>query len=450
MRKFYLVIAILLAFLSIAILGQVLGGAYLIAAKMDTALNIIERKVPNLKLTTSSIKKNFGSAKIIINYDYTLPAKIASFYNTTSIYGAFELDYSVGFLTFRSDIKPVLNYGNLDILIEGVSQDSIDYHAAFEASAYTMKALGVLNIKQIQANFLDTKCTIGQSALAFDIKDDKTLNMSLKSAGLLCNDYRLYNYKNALNFELRDLFLDSVIDIKNKVLKDKVKFGLKTFDLDFSTLYALGFNDSDEVKDKSLRERFSLNDLNFSLDLKKLYNNFSKIDLDMAGSAHIYMPYIKNNREQSPLAFDDLLVKSSIDSINLNNIAKALDSKTMQEAMALLLPDTNFSFNLDNFSFNTYGSESKIDASLSFDNNKYDVKPSNIALSCNMLLSKAFISTLGPSYRRDIENACKDGTFIDEYDSYSTKINYIHGKFFINGKDIGDIKDDEIAYDKIY
>lgn len=443
MRKFYLAIAILLAFLSIAIIGQVLGGAYLIASKIDTALNLIERKVPNLKLEKASVKKNFGSAKIIINYDYTLPDKIASFYNTNSIYGAFELDYAVGFLTFRADIKPLLNYGNLDVLIDGISKDSIDYHAAFQASAYTMSATGVVNLKQIQANFLDTQCTIGQSALALDIKDDTTLDVSLKSAGLLCNNYSSYNYKNALNFELRDIFLDSVIDIKNKVLKDKIKFGLSNFDLDFSTLYALGFNDSDEVKDKSLRERFTLNDLNFSLDLKKLNNNFSKINLDMAGSANMYMPYIKNNREQRPLAFDDLLVKSSIDSVNLNNISKALKSASLQDAMALLLPDGTFSFNLDNFSFNTYGSESKIDATLSFDNNKYDKKPSNIALSCNMLLSKAFIGTLAPSYKRDIEKACEDGTFIDGFDSYSTKISYLNGKFYINGKDMGDIKDDE-------
>ncbi len=78
------------------------------------------------------------------------------------------------------------------------------------------------------------------------------------------------------------------------------------------------------------------------------------------------MPYIKNDRVQSGIKLDNMLLNFDVDGIMLGNIDKALKLKDAKKAVATLLGKGLFSFNLKQFSFVSGGDKSLIDAKVEF------------------------------------------------------------------------------------
>lgn len=445
MKKILLALLITAALVSSLCLGQIMGAVYIFDSKIESALNKVQSKVKGLSFDIASSEGYFGSRRLVVNYAYALSENMAQFYKTDKIYGAFELNLNIGILAFRTDIKPVRGYGNLDTLLSGFSKDSIDYHAVFEGSAFSMSAGGVINLKPIQAGYETLQCTLGESAAVFDLKDLSTLKVDLKSAGLLCNENTRYNFKNALNFTLRDLLFSANIDIEKKSIRDNINFALSLFDLDFSTVYALGFKNDEKVKDMSVRERFTLEGFNSKLSLKDAGQGKTALGFDAAGNIGIFMPYIKNDRVQSGIKLDNMLLNFDVDGIMLGNIDKALKLKDAKKAVATLLGKGLFSFNLKQFSFVSGGDKSLIDAKVEFFVDEIWQSISSFEVQSSINLAKSFIRSLPPSYQKDMENASVNGVFSEGFDSYSSSVSYKDGALYINGtkQDVKDSEPDE-------
>ena len=322
-KKVALGVLILLAICSILLVGQIKVATYLFDHKLDSALTRVERKIPGVQLSYEPTDSSFTKRKGRLYYE--VPLKAGNSLGVASISGAVDLEVLFGPLKVSGALHSVSGVGNLEEIFGKFKVDPIAFNGAFKATAVTPKLEGTLKSESFMLPLEQGLCKFGQNALTFTATSIEDVDLALNSAGVVCEGALRYNNKPNYRLDLLGLsikFLPRIVDRKPHF--ESLVVNLQNLDFKFSTIYAIGFGPNEEVRDPSLQEAISFNNVSFALTLGEPdENGMYKMFFDNSGNYAFAFPYIQYDVEQTFYRFDDFKLKGELDRISIPRLYDA-------------------------------------------------------------------------------------------------------------------------------
>ena len=322
-KKVAIGVLILLAICSILLVGQIKVATYLFDHKLNSALDRVERKIPGVQLTYEPTDSSFTKRSGRLYYE--LPLKAGNALGVNSVSGAVDLEVLFGPLKVSGALHSVPEVGNLSAIFSKFKVDPIAFNGAFKATAVTPKLEGTLKSDSFMLPLEQGLCKFCQNALSFTATSPEDVDIALNSAGVVCEGALRYNNKPNYRLDLLGLnvkFLPRIVDRKPHF--ESLVVNLQNLDFKFSTIYAIGFGPNEEVRDPSLQEAISFNDISFALTLGEPdADGMYKMFFDNSGNYAFAFPYIQYNVEQPFYRFDNFKLKGELDRVSIPRLYDA-------------------------------------------------------------------------------------------------------------------------------
>lgn len=417
-----------LAAISVAVIFY--AQIYVFDNYLQRVLNKAEAKLKVVDLNYEQLDSDYFHRKIRLYV--TLKQKLK---NYDKLQMAFDIDVNFMFLGANGTLVSVDNYGNLETIMQELNLSKLKLMGDFDLSVLKKFANFKLESNSLILPNEYMLCTLGQNHLNISATSLDRAKINFSTTGLDCQSNELYNLNRAFFMTLHDFAIElNPSLINNKLFLDKIDFSLADLVLDFSTLYALGFNDNDKVHDKSLRDRLSLKNINLQASTKNKDSlGFSELDLNLKGDYSFAFPYIKNNVIQEPLNFENTVLKLNVNKINLFNLKNL--AKVETEQLLNYLPQvitSDFSLNCQDFSFAQSYNQFNSSGLLSFKlaNNKID----RLNFNYNLQADKSLLYNLAKQYHYDVEleSLLEKGILKPQGNRYLSIINYNSSGLYIN------------------
>lgn len=322
-KKIVLGVLITLAICSLLLVGQIKVATYLYDNKLGSVLSKVEKRVPGLKLQYQSTEETFTGRRGRLLF--TLPLKPGNKLGESFVSGAVDIAILFGPLRVSGAFNSVPEIGNISAILAKFNVDPLTLHGAFNARAITPKLEGTLKTDSF---FLPTStgvCKFGQNSLHFAATSPENVDLQMQSAGMVCEGAMRYNGKPNYRLDLTGVnvnFLPRIINKKPHF--DSLELNIANLDFKFSTLYALGFAPDDKVKDPSLQEAISFNNVSTLVTMSAPDSEgMAKLSFDNSGNYGFAFPYIKNNQEQPFYKFEDFKLSGSVERLSIANLVEA-------------------------------------------------------------------------------------------------------------------------------
>ncbi len=331
MRRLVKYLAVLLALILVVFSVGIVVASNMFDSKVQSIIAMVNRRQSALKINYEPVSNS------ILNKQGILKVKVPS-----TPFGEISADFDVSvdfsFSSFKATFNKVNNSGNLDELLSKLGVPTVNLEGALAFYPWQLKGGGVLKTSAFSIGLEDGQCRFGENAFSLSGRSKKSLDIKFASAGIKCRGYKKYQGRDAYSLDFLDIAARAkpLIDLEHKSLSlDKVTLSFKTFDLDTSTIYMIGFEPDDKVRDPSVRDRFTLSD--FAVDLSVSEPDVSgrqKVISDGTMNIAYGVPYIKEGKELALFDLSDIKYDVSIGSFNFMNLIKSL--KTAPEPSKLL------------------------------------------------------------------------------------------------------------------
>ena len=430
---------ILLAVCSLLLVAQIKIATYIFDAKIYYALAKVERKIPGLKLQYESTGESFTERKGRLHF--TLPLKKGNTLGVSAITGAVDTTLLFGPLRLSGGIDSVPGSGNIDDILAKFNIDPISFTGAFKVTAITPSIRATIKTDSFLIPTSTGICKFGQNAFNFSATSTEDVDVALRSAGVVCEGAERYN--NSPNYRLDLLgvelsLLPRIIDKKPHFESLIVNF--EKLDFKFSTLYAIGFTPEDEVRDPSLQDGISFNNVSTMITLTQPdAEGMSKLSFDNSGNYGFAFPLIRYGVEQPYYELNDFKFAGSLERISIPKlydaskaIVKGADekfdtSKVFKEVMkgftdVIGITIEQFGYTHNNQSFSVQGR-----TDLSFDEHSVKPKLARFDSDYKITADKSLVREVaGTDYQKPLDQAIWSGQISDDGERYTTALK-LHG-----------------------
>lgn len=239
----------------------------------------------------------------------------------------FDLNLDFSLHGVSAQFTSVSHKGNLADVLKVYNIPDLKITGAASFDPVALKGSFDVNVDGFDYPITDGVCSLGAQKLYAKNSSLNSVNVIYKTNGVKCKSTKLYNAHPAYIALLEDLKVTQIVNIDRKAREfslDATKLDIKKLLLDTSTLYLIGFEPEDTVKDKSIRDRIDLSDISLKTKLlNKGKGNFS-VQIDLNNSLSFAFPYMKENRVVQGYDFKDMHTSFEFGLFNLKNLEQIL------------------------------------------------------------------------------------------------------------------------------
>ncbi len=433
MRKPIKLLAFILGFLLCILIASAFAASYIFDSKFNDALRLINERQSYAKIVykpvSSSLLSKKGKVSITVP-DSPVGELRASF--------LVDINFSVSSFTVKFQKE---NYdGNIDELLSSIGLPVIDMSGEVNFYPWQLKGDANLRTAGFELNLEDGRCRIGDTVTTVSGRSLNSIDALFSFSGINCRGRDIYSGRESYNLVFQNLKTKA----KPKFNLSTKKLSLDTFAITFdelsadaSTLYLIGFKPDDNVKDKTLRDSFSVKNLNVEVAFTNKDEGYQKISSTGSMDAYFAFPRIRDGQTVPFYDLSKLSYESSIDCINLMNLIKTIkhSDDPMQSVISNLSKPVKV--NLENFSFMHNGKETKFQGESSLSFNANDKKPENIYLKLFAKSPVDFVDEwVDSQYKVGLEDYLRTGAISSDGGNYSTVLELNGNKITLNGVDI--------------
>lgn len=436
-KKLKILAYIFLSLIILAIVGALAAiyiGGYLIDNKLDSVVARLEKKVPNLKLDVEILDKSFTSREGRIYYTYTLPKNNPL--NTEKLVGAADFSVNLGLLNGNAHFKKAVGVGNFDEIFKSLNLEPINYNAVVSGSIWNLDFSGAFKTDSFNLPFSDGLCHIGENSFFFKLLNTNKASIEFSSAGISCKSEILYNKKTAFDVLIKNLALSTEPQmVNNKVYIPYFKMGLKEAHVDASTLYLIGFDPHEKVKDPSVREAFYVKDLGLTVKLDdEDKHKRRELYLEGVGNLSFAFPYIRENKPEPLYEMQNIRYESTLGRVDFASLVNYLKKGSFELSELLSFVSESPFYKLDNFSYEHKGEVFKVKGEVLAKIIKDKVDPASISADFDVKGGQYLIEDIASSdYKEALEQQVERGAIDFDGKFYHSKLKFSKGAFSLNG-----------------
>lgn len=440
-KKIVLGVLITLAICSLLLVAQIKVATYLYDSKLDSALAKVEARVPGLQLDYQSTEETFTQRKGRLHF--TLPLKPGNKLQESYVSGAIDMAVLFGPLRVSGAFDSVPEVGNISAILQKFNVDPLTLHGAFAARAITPKLDGTLKTDSFLLPTSTGLCKFGQNSLTFSATSAENVDLQLNSAGVICEGAMRYNDKPNYRLDLLGVNVNFLPRIVNKRIHfDSLAVNLSQLDFKFSTIYALGFEPNEEVKDPSLQEAISFDNVSTLITMSPPdANGMAKLSFDNSGNYGFAFPYVANNVEQPFYRLENFKLAGSVDRLSFHTLIQSVkdilegageqfDSKAAMQTMMRGFSD-EIKLDIEKFGYEHNGLGFTLSGNTVFalDTSGRRPKLSKFTSTYDIQADQALVrEAAGETYKEALDMALSSGHIAVDGAQYKTVLS-------INGKD---------------
>lgn len=441
MRKPVKILVFILCFLLCILTVSVFAVGYIFDSKFDDALRIVNERQPYARMEYRPVSSSLLSKKGMINV--SVPETPFGHIRATF---SVDISFSVSSFTVRFHKE---NYeGNIDELLSSIGLPPVDMSGEVNFYPWKLKGDATLKTSGFDLNLEDGRCRIGDSTASVSGRSLNSINALISFSGIKCRGSEIYSGRESYSLFFQNLKTSAKpkFDLSEKKLSlDSFMIAFDELSADASTLYLIGFKPDDKVKDKTLRDSFSVKNFNVKVSFDNRKKGFQNINTKGSMDAYFAFPRIREGEtvpfyDLSKLSFD-----TSLDSINLVNFIKTLKHSGDPVQTLVMNLSEPVKVNLENFSFSHQGKETRFQGKGSFSFDSTDRKPKDIYLKLFAKSPIGFVDEwVDSQYKVGLENYLRTGAVSSDGSHYSTILELNGKKITLNGVDINsDLSSDD-------
>lgn len=441
MHKPVKILVFILCFLLCILTVSVFAAGYIFDSKFDDALRLVNERQPYARMEYRPVSSSLLSKKGMINVSVP-ETPFGQIRATFSV----DINFSVSSFTVRFHKE---NYeGNIDELLSSIGLPPVDMSGEVNFYPWKLKGDATLKTSGFDLNLEDGRCRIGDSTASVSGRSLNSINALISFSGIKCRGSDIYSGRESYSLVFQNLKTSAKpkFDLSAKKLSlDSFKIAFDELSADASTLYLIGFKPDDNVKDKTLRDSFSVKNFNVKVSFDNRKNGFQNINSKGAMDAYFAFPRIREGEtvpfyDLSKLSFD-----TSLDSINLVNFIKTLKHSGDPVQTLVMNLSEPVKVNLGNFSFSHQGKETRFQGQGSFSFDSMDKKTKDIYLKLFAKSPVDFVDEwVDSQYKVGLENYIRTGAVSSDGSYYSTILELNGKKITLNGVDINsDLSSDD-------
>lgn len=441
MRKPVKILAFIFGFILCVLVALAFVASYIFDSKFNDALRLVNSRQSYARIVYTSVSSSLLSKKGKVSV--TVPDSPVGELRATF---AVDINFSVSSFTVRFHKE---NYdGNIDELLSSIGLPVIDMTGEVNFYPWRLKGDANLRTTAFDLNLEDGRCRIGDTVTTVSGRSLNSIDALFSFSGINCRGRDIYSGREAYNLVFQNLKTKA----KPKFNLSTKKLALDSFAITFdelsadaSTLYLIGFKPDDNVKDKTLRDSFSVKNFKVDVSFDNEDENFQKVSSKGSMDAYFAFPRIKEGQTVPFYDLSRLSYESSLDSINLMNLLKTIKHADDPMQSLILNISKPVKVNLDNFSFIHNGKETKFQVQSSVSFNSLNKKPENVYLKLFAKSPVDFVDEwVDSQYKVGLEDYLRTGAISSDGSNYSTVLELNGNKITLNGVDINsDIKSDE-------
>lgn len=441
MSKPVKILVFILCFLLCILTVSVFAVGYIFDSKFDDALRIVNERQPYARMEYRPVSSSLLSKKGMINV--SVPETPFGHIRATF---SVDISFSVSSFTVRFHKE---NYeGNIDELLSSIGLPPVDMSGEVNFYPWKLKGDATLKTSGFDLNLEDGRCRIGDSTASVSGRSLNSINALISFSGIKCRGSEIYSGRESYSLFFQNLKTSAKpkFDLSEKKLSlDSFMIAFDELSADASTLYLIGFKPDDKVKDKTLRDSFSVKNFNVKVSFDNRKKGFQNINTKGSMDAYFAFPRIREGEtvpfyDLSKLSFD-----TSLDSINLVNFIKTLKHSGDPVQTLVMNLSEPVKVNLENFSFSHQGKETRFQGKGSFSFDSTDRKPKDIYLKLFAKSPIEFVDEwVDSQYKVGLENYLRTGAVSSDGSHYSTILELNGKKITLNGVDINsDLSSDD-------
>ncbi len=441
MRKPVKILVFILCFLLCILTVSVFAVGYIFDSKFDDALRIVNERQPYARMEYRPVSSSLLSKKGMINV--SVPETPFGHIRATF---SVDISFSVSSFTVRFHKE---NYeGNIDELLSSIGLPPVDMSGEVNFYPWKLKGDATLKTSGFDLNLEDGRCRIGDSTASVSGRSLNSINALISFSGIKCRGSEIYSGRESYSLFFQNLKTSAKpkFDLSEKKLSlDSFMIAFDELSADASTLYLIGFKPDDKVKDKTLRDSFSVKNFNVKVSFDNRKKGFQNINTKGSMDAYFAFPRIREGEtvpfyDLSKLSFD-----TSLDSINLVNFIKTLKHSGDPVQTLVMNLSEPVKVNLENFSFSHQGKETRFQGKGSFSFDSTDRKPKDLYLKLFAKSPIEFVDEwVDSQYKVGLENYLRTGAVSSDGSHYSTILELNGKKITLNGVDINsDLSSDD-------
>ena len=363
-RKLLIALGILVALVAILGIAQVVVAGYLFDKNIDKVIARLQRQVPALSLSYTPGNGSLTTRSGRLDWQLKLPPNNSL--GLPYISGSTLTQVEFGLLKVNAGFNKVNGSGNLDELLAKLNLEPIGYRAALEGKLLPPRVHGAIKTTPFTLPLTHGSCVIGENSLYASGSGPDNLHAELNLSGFKCQGSELYAGKESymLNLKALQLSVDPRLELASKrVYVDSLQVSIDEFMADLSTLFMLGFNPDEEVKDPTLRDNIVLTNFKSTLAFSDIDASGSGyLNFDTTGNYAWGFPAVKHGTAQDLYRLDNLHVSGKTGRLAVKDLFKALskmnESDGFDHVLACFSPRQEFT--LDDFSFDHQGQQVKV------------------------------------------------------------------------------------------
>lgn len=431
-RKIVMIVSILAALCLLLLVGSMIAAGYVFDSKVSSVLRRVEQRVPGLELAYRAQDASLFSRSGVIAWKLNLPEGNAL--GLPYVSGSTRMELNFGLLKANAAFLKVQGEGNLDEFLSRLKLQPIDYQGALEVTALMPKLSFALKSSPFALPFEFGSCAVGENSVYFEASSPESMTVEAAAGSLKCRGTERYAGRESFVLDLSGLQVraePSYVD--GRILADSFEFSLARLAADFSTLFVIGFDPDDKVKDPTLRDAIDFTDLKAGLAFRdKDSNGRAYLDFTGSGNFAFSFPAVKEGQSQPPYRIDNLKLKGSAGRLDVKRLFKALphaaDENGLNELFACFSEQQELK--LDNFSFEHEGQQAALSGESSARFDFAALKARNVKADFNLKGGAIFVNELaGDDYGPALAEMCRQGQVNFDGSSYQSRLT-------INDKDI--------------
>lgn len=461
-KKIALIVLIIAAVISLLLVAQIKVATYLFDSKLNSALSRAERVMPGLKLSYTPGANSFTVRQGRLFYE--IPLKQGNNLGVTSVTGAVDLKVGFGALRVTGAMDSVPGVGNIEDVLSKFNVEPISFSGAFKARAVTPRLEGTLKTDSFLWPTSTGICKLGQNSLHFLATSKEDVDVKFSSAGVVCEGALRYNNKPNYRLDLLGLdvqFLPRIINQKPHF--DSLIVNLKQLDFKFSALYAIGFSPEEQVRDPSLQDAISFNNVSTLVALSQPDDEgMAKLTFSNSGNYGFAFPYIRYNEEQPYYRLDNFKLAGSVERISIprlfdaaksvmQNASEQFESKQVIKEFLSGFTDT-ITCTLNEFGYTHEGQSLSVTgvSNVAFDETSDRPKLRQFDSDYKIKVDKNMLEEMaGENYATPLHNAVAANQITFDGSSYSTDLRIEGKQMFLNGIAVENlVSQDDMLYEE--
>lgn len=438
-RRIGLAASVFAALGALLLVAQVLTAGWIFDHYADTALRRVQQRIPGLQLSRVEGDSSLTSRQGRIDWQIQLPGGNALGLADLSGSTAYEINF--GLLQASASFAHVPGSGNLSELFARLKVSPVNYQGALRVKALMPELSLSVRTSPFTLPLQYGSCASGANSLYVKATGPEDIEAAADVSELKCRGNEIYAGRESFNADITALSVTAQprFDMEtNKLYGDGLTFKADSLVLDFSTLFALGFDPDAKVKDPTLRDRVSASGLHAAISFKDA-DSSGKGYINMVGGGNLAwaFPAVAYGKEQSEFRLDNINIDARAGRVNLKGMFKALgklDGEDGLQGLTACLGQQQ-EFYLPHFSLMYSGQETEISGEASASADLSAFKVSGMLADFKLQGGSALVAALaGEEYMPALRDLVRQGLVTFDGQTYRTDLAFQGTLLTLNGR----------------